>query len=128
MSVEPIEWRCFACEQLVADKDGYLHVSVGAASRAAARWRAYEAHHPRGGLQTLSLAMAQVPSLASWQVHHRSCDATPETFDYWIGAERARSCAALLDWTLHLSEKTWISGTDWSDFLRSALTGRLVGV
>ncbi|MFC8704910.1 hypothetical protein ACFUIV_22365 [Streptomyces anulatus] len=42
---------------------------------------------------------------------------------YDIPAAKTRSWEQLLDWTAHLMEKSWLSHTDWDDFLRGVHRG-----
>ena len=48
---------------------------------------------------------------------HRHCDPHPDGEDYWFGVERARSLAAVIDWTAHLLGKDWFPETNWDQLL-----------
>ncbi len=58
---------------------------------------------------------------ARWRVLHRACDPNPESSDYWIGIERARTTTDLLLRTAHLLEtKKWIQSTTWHTLISTA--------
>ena len=116
MIADRVTWWCQQCREPVGDGDGYLHVDVGRASRIVVAQRKWQRDHTE---QVFSLAqLRQVPRVAQWRVHHRLCDPRPESDDYWIGVERVRTPAQLLRWTLHLQEKNWYAGADWSGLMR----------
>lgn len=49
--------------------------------------------------------------------------------DYFIEITRISSCFTLVDWLLHLKEKTWVTNDDLADFLTAVddLSGGLRG-
>lgn len=87
-----------------------------------------ETHGDLAGLMTLDDLLAS-PLVARWAVHCDPCNPHRdlETGDlcgdcYWFSLDRCATTWALLAWTAHLMEKTWVNAaTDWSSFLRRAL-------
>lgn len=117
-----IAWTCDSCGSPVADGAGYVHVSRHAIHRHELESR--EAKERIEDRLIVSAAdLLDFPCQVSWHVHHADCDPDPEAFCYWFTVERARTHAALLDWTAHLMNKRWIDATNWSDFIRRALRG-----
>ena len=115
-------WTCEACDEPIADEDGYVHVNrctarqVGLAHDEVEKARA--AAGPRKLVEGCRWPLA-LPDRARWQIHHRACDPEPEADDYWFDVGRARTHAKLLSWTAHLMGKVWFEHTDWGSLIRS---------
>ena len=48
---------------------------------------------------------------------HQACDPRPDVW-YWIDVERIGTLRQVIHWASHLSDKGWITATDWADLLR----------
>lgn len=116
-------WRCAVCNEPIADKAGYVHVSNRDVNTHEEWRQQYEAERRElGSWVPIDLkALFEAPDRAKWVAHHRGCDPDPHSSDYWFGVERARTAVQLLDWSLHLSEKCWLEDTDWTSFIGAAL-------
>ncbi|MGW2877041.1 hypothetical protein ACWDBP_12260 [Streptomyces sp. NPDC001233] len=105
---------CDHCLDPVQDGDGVLEVDTDTADRALRAWKEtdssnYAVFHASAGTQPVK-----------WTVRHYSCGKAP-SFICEIAVERLRSWTALLDWSVHLSSKHWLAGTDWFDLIDRAL-------
>ncbi|GHE11425.1 hypothetical protein [Streptomyces alanosinicus] len=112
---------CDHCLELVQDGDGVLEVDTDAADRALRAWREtgsadYAVFHASAGTHPVQ-----------WAVRHHSCGKAP-SFACTITVNRVRSWTALLDWSVHLSSKHWLAGTDWFDLIDRALHPRRAAV
>lgn len=126
-------FRCERCNQPVTGDTGYLHVSYDDIYAHEQAWNKWEQKQrtvnaddePVGGYSIYrwipATALADLAGPARWRVHHRKCDPDPDGNDYWVSVNRVTSYEELLSWTAHLLNKTWLSDTDWSDFIRKCL-------
>lgn len=55
-------------------------------------------------------------SKAHWHKAHYACSADEEDW-YYFDISRAKHLSDLMEWDLHLSEKKWLSLTNWSNFV-----------
>jgi hypothetical protein len=62
-------------------------------------------------------------STAYWCISHYSCD-TNESPAYQIDLTQIKTAKQVIEWTSHLMEKTWITHTNWHDFI-SLLTEQI---
>ena len=109
---------CDVCLSEIPDGSGVLEVDTGAAEASVRRWRA------RVGADPLAvLHLDRRARVVAWRVRHHDCGHAPRV-GLQIAVERVRSWPALLDWSVHLSDKSWLSGTDWHDLVSRALNPR----
>ena len=80
---------------------------------AAKRQRFFDAHpHGFGAGELMAL-----PESVPWLPLHQACDPRPDVW-YWIDVERIGTLRQVIHWASHLSDKGWITATDWADLLR----------
>jgi hypothetical protein len=131
---------CFTCREDIPDRGGVIHVrhrdvhEVEQAQAAAATRRAAKvAAEGRTGFAAETYDWEDLmdeysAGSAAWQVHCNDCNAHKAddcTGCYWIAVERCRTWSQLVEWTVHLSEKTWVlEATNWMGFIRTAAHGR----
>lgn len=124
---EELVWKCVECGQPIPDGGGYIEVDVNAAIETIeARGRReaeLRSRRPDGLLVMSGGDLLGWPDDESWHAIHRACDTDPVSSPYWFDVDRARTLLQVLDWTLHLSEKSWLDGTNWSAFVYRAVTG-----
>lgn len=115
-----LTWRCHRCEEPVEDGRGYIHVSSYELAR---HQRAIADYRERNkGWRPIDVAdLMSLPGEAEWRVTHTSCDPDPDSNDYWFDVARCRTWPMLLGWSAHLMQKSWITSTDFSEFLYGAL-------
>jgi hypothetical protein len=116
VSAPTLTWLCQSCQEPVADGAGYLHVNHTEVHHVQREHADFDKRHP--GVVNMGELLA-LPDLAEWMVHHATCDPRPESNDYWIGIERIRTHAAVINWTSHLMGKNWLTYTNWINLLRS---------
>ena len=65
----------------------------------------------------------------NWKYDSRSNSLVHQDNSYFIEIKRIKNCYSLVDWLLHLKEKTWITEDDIADFLTAIedLGGELRG-
>jgi predicted GIY-YIG superfamily endonuclease len=126
-TINPIEYRCGACGQIISKDTGYVHVRSRDIARAKeARqdfnnaWHA----HPVSEHGVRIVRDSALPRIkpARWLVHHEECDPDVDANRYRIEVERANTHERLVSWTAHLMSKAWLQHTDWAVFLRSTLS------
>lgn len=116
---EPITWTCAECGQLIADGEGALGIDPQNVPP-----------EPEGDEFGL-ISFADLPEDRPWSALHFACtlDGQPigdgesysdPRFTYAIEVERLRTVGQLLRWSLHVGEKTWASGTDWTTVMHAA--------
>lgn len=118
-------WPCSMCGAPIADRDGYLTVSVKEADErhpAAAAGRAdiniVGLTDADGPTRATTLAdLLSVPPEVPWWALHDDCGPEPDDLEYWIAIERVRTVLALIKWTAHLYDKRWFADTTWMDIL-----------
>ncbi|MDX3229410.1 hypothetical protein [Streptomyces sp. ME19-01-6] len=120
---------CDACKTSIADDDGYLWIDNDAVNKASRAYADWERQHTvkegplEGGVMYGAGALFDLPDDVPWQAHHAACDPNPDANGYPIPAEKLRTWGALLDWTAHLMEKSWLAQTDWAQLLRNVVGG-----
>lgn len=87
--------------------------------------------NPREGVLWVDLADLPDPDdhvspLASWKVTHVSCYPA-DAMAYSLDLEQVMDPFRFLGWCAHLSEKTWLSRTNWRSFLRRVSEQRRFG-
>jgi hypothetical protein len=126
---------CDTCgDDVTGARSAAIHVSHADVRGFQAEERQWTRHRQetRGdlaGLMTLDELLAS-PLVARWAVHCDPCNPHRdlETGDlcgdcYWFSPDRCETTWALLRWTAHLMEKTWVTAaTDWPRFLQRLLT------
>lgn len=97
---------------------GYDEIRQGETALAEWKRRDEERSRTRGerDLDWL-LDLLSMPEPVPWKVGCNECAGTCEQA-YWIEVDRVRTWPALLQWTVHLSAKTWFTATDWTAFLK----------
>ncbi|WP_189971208.1 hypothetical protein [Streptomyces violascens] len=113
---------CDLCLGEGAEGDGVLEVDTAAADSALRAWRAKAGADPHALFHLTSGARP-----VKWRVRHHSCGTGPR-FAYTIAVERIRSWTAAVDWSIHLTDKTFLAATDWFDLLDRALHPRRAAV
>jgi hypothetical protein len=63
--------------------------------------------------------LTEMPTPAGWRVHCTECSPDDCAGCYWFDAIRAGTPARLLRWTAHLMEKSWLTDTNWGEFIRA---------
>lgn len=112
---------CQKCgTRLGAGVGGILHVDISEVNRVEAAHREYERTHPRSR-PIDALALMSLPDDARWRIECGNC--TPADEGYAIEIERCMTWPDLVEWTAHLSEKTWLRYTNWFNFIRSVALG-----
>jgi hypothetical protein len=118
---------CFACRKDIAPGGGVIHIAMNevmrveqaqTAEREMLRTKAADGIPP---IVTVAELRAQ-PVEVAWQVHCDSCNPHRPggcAGCYWFAVERCSTWAQLVHWTAHLSEKGWLSATDWMTFIRA---------
>jgi hypothetical protein len=115
---------CTQCDLTIQDGEGYICVSERDAIQYLADLKTAEREALAKGGDGFSYALSDfqpASKAAKWRAYHGGCDPRPDAADYWIAVERARTAEQLLDWTLHLTGKTWFDGTDWDRYVRRTL-------
>lgn len=126
--MKTLTWNCDHCNQLIADKKGYIAVSYADIDRYEEEVPKWETKHaepisPGSALVFISAAAyREYPPAAQWQTTHQECDLNPDSHDYWMKVERLRTYERLLEFTAHIMEKKWIKSTNWPEFLRRTLS------
>ena len=132
---------CFGCHKDIPAGGGVIHVlhaDIAWRERALASVRERRESRVRDGEIRVTASMftademvAEALRKAEWQVHCDDCN--PHNSDgcsgcYWFAVERCFTWAQLTEWTVHLSEKSWLRETDWMGHCtrRSAFPGRRV--
>lgn len=118
---------CMECDNAIDDWcDGLLHIPHREVNRAQREWREWN-EKPQGGYIEGLMAM---PDVVPWQVHCRACNPHVDASDgglcpgcYAISINECRSWRALLRWTSHLADKSWLGVTDWFDLIGAVARG-----
>ena len=102
---------CDDCGQPIPDGGGHVWVDHLEAADLAKKERTKVA-------RTVSLsAVLSSTRVTPWRTHHHGCT-TNSASTYGIPVEELRTFADVLNWTAHLLEKPWLSGTNWYSMLR----------
>jgi hypothetical protein len=124
MSARELSIICDACKLPVDDEEGYVWIDYGEINRYETAFRAWEEETGTelvpGRKVRSFMDVYNGPKRVRWQAHHKACDPDVGAGSYTIEAERLRTWADLAEWTAQLMRLRWLSGTDWSDVLRSA--------
>jgi hypothetical protein len=123
--LDTIEWLCHTCKKPVANGKGYVHVHDNACSEVRQARRAWkkdlrekQKKSELGSWEAISLDdLMKLPDRVPWEVHHRKCDPNPGRPGYWIGVERIRTYAQMLNWTAHLMSRNWLKDTNWRELI-----------
>ncbi len=119
-SVVKIEWACDRCGEMIADDEGWVTIPLLDVLTRQRVWDEWEAKQEPFAAVLLGEVMA-LPDEVKWQVLHRGCDPDPEEEAgdcYWFDIARIRTVGQVMDWWLHLSEKSWFGSTDWESLIR----------
>lgn len=113
---------CQGCgKSLGSGVGGALHVDIGEVNRVEAAHIEHEKAHPRSqGIDVA--ALMSLPDDARWRIECGDC--APAVGGYAIEIERCMTWPDLVEWTAHLSEKTWIQYTNWFAFIRAVALGQ----
>jgi hypothetical protein len=114
-----IDWRCDSCRGVVENGTGYIHIAYPDVFRRREERENWDREHDQTVVNARDLWNSDKPPLVKWQVHHRRCDPNSNAGDYWFGIERCRTWKMLNGWTAHLLEKSWLSSTNWREFIVS---------
>ncbi|WP_284762820.1 hypothetical protein [Arthrobacter sp. efr-133-R2A-63] len=109
-------WTCHYCKKSIRDGAGYVDVPGADVYRLEKAEQTWREDHPYGGTLKELLGL---PNPAAWVATHTKCDPHPEKGSYRFDVAEARTTEDILDWTLHLMDKTWMEFTDWTDFIRN---------
>jgi predicted GIY-YIG superfamily endonuclease len=115
---------CEDCGALLADDDGVLHINQLELREREDAYRQYERRQDaRGSWAPVDFGdLLSLPDEATWRVQCDNCAQCEFCYDIDIG--RALTWPELMDWTVHLSEKSWIEYTNWFALMRSVAHGR----
>ena len=117
---------CETCTQPISDGDGAVWVDHVEAGQHALRKHARQAERSNGEIVMHTAAelsddfLARFegqPDFSLWRSHHYAC-ASLGISTYCIPVEELRTFVDVLNWTAHLLEKPWLSGTNWYSMLR----------
>lgn len=116
-------WVCRHCNEPIKDGDGYLQVDVNRAVSLMRREHELRIEAAQTNRLITFGGDRPWPSLeeirsAGWEALHRKCDPDVGGSQYWIGVERIRTMAQMLDWNAHLCEKEWVHHTTWTRFIQ----------
>lgn len=121
-----LAWMCGVCRGLIKDGDGYLYVSGKEFYDYEEQCEIHEEKRRKeygDGIRSRmydSVSIADIPKLVPWRILHGNCGEDESISSlYWIGVERARTMAQILDWSMHMMEKNWLMSTDWASFIQS---------
>lgn len=117
-----IRWACEACGELIRKGTGEIYIvgsELAIAEKALIERRREEA--TREPWKPINLEGYIDPPIAPWHARHNRCDPEPSASSYWFDVARARTALQILDWTFHLSEKSWYEATNWPTFIRSRI-------
>lgn len=119
--VASIVWICAECGEPIENESGYIELPNSERRRYKIEQAEWEATHPRHNEPFAVYSggdLLSMPDDCKWHAIHRACDPDPDGGGYWFDIERARTQLQVLDWTLHLMEKSWIDETNWTEFVR----------
>jgi hypothetical protein len=121
MDIE-LDFICDTCGRPVEDRQGALYVRFEAIRDYQSQKAEWQGNRPEHGALDVATLMT-MPSRIPWHIHHNEC--APTTVDvYDICVEQVRTWRALLGWTAHLMEKTWLPSTTWAALIGDAAEGR----
>ena len=103
---------CDICSKDVTTQEGVIDIDTQEVDDIEPAWDAWKKTHP----DVVSLEeLLNAPGSVKWQWGHLNC----VTGDmYQITADRIDTLGKALDWTLHMTEKTWLMHTDWNSLMR----------
>lgn len=120
------KFRCQECGKHLKGKEGVIQVDERMAITYDSRlekWREEREDCTKTGFGWMEKGSALFdetrPSRAEWGIYCIECG--PQDNLYWFEVGRFDSETKVIDWTLHLLEKSWLSNTDWTDFVRQVL-------
>jgi hypothetical protein len=116
-----LDFICDTCGRPIEDGEGALYVRHADIVRARTDHAEWEKKHASGSIDIVSLLTLGAP--APWRIQHDACGAAEED-GYDVSVERVRTWRALLGWTAHLMEKTWLPVTNWASVIGDAAEGR----
>lgn len=128
----PLVPVCMGCRQPIPRGDrGVVHISHASIAYVQREWRDRDRFEDAWTPIDLKTLLGQ-PDPAMWMVHCDDCNPHPHPHDprswchgcYWFSVDRCRTWAQLIDWTAHLSQKDWLTATDWMDFIRRTAHGQ----
>jgi len=108
---------CGDCREPIAT--GVLHVRYAEIAPVEKAWRDFN-ERESGSLDVAGLV--RLPGPATWHVQCNSCAACDGCYD--IEISDVLTWPGLMEWTVHLSEKSWLEHTSWFNLMRAVAQGK----
>lgn len=104
--------QCDVCGKQVQLKDGILSISFREVREVQEAHERFKRDHTNPVFHVSDLLT--LPERVHWKWHHSKCNGQSS---YWIDACRFDTVEKVLQWTIHLMDKTWFQLTDWREVI-----------